>query len=98
MKHLRSKKHLHNIKQNEMIIPEGLLEEPIGNKEKKLCNPKSLKQIARDKIKLADKQLNEELTKKMINPYYFTDRNTKVSFIITLENHQINHANSKLIL
>ena len=33
-KHLRSKKHLENIKQNEMIIPEWLFREPIENKIK----------------------------------------------------------------
>ena len=32
----------------------------------------------------------------MINPYYFTDRNLKDGIIITLESHNINHANSKL--
>ena len=32
----------------------------------------------------------------MINPYYFTDRNLKAGFKITLDSHQINHANSKL--
>ena len=32
VKHLRSKKHLENIKQNEMIIPEALLQEPIEKK------------------------------------------------------------------
>ena len=34
----------------------------------------------------------------MINPHYFTDRNLKVGFNITLESHHINHANSKLII
>ena len=34
----------------------------------------------------------------MINPYYFTDRNIKVAFNITLESHHINHANSKFIV
>ena len=34
----------------------------------------------------------------MINPYYFNDRNLKLGFKITLENHQINHANSKLTI
>ena len=34
-KHLRSKNHLENVKQNEMIIPEWLLKEPIENKFKK---------------------------------------------------------------
>ena len=31
VKHLRSKKHLENEKQNEMIIPEWLFKEPIEN-------------------------------------------------------------------
>ena len=97
VKHLRSRKHLENIKQKEMIITEWLFEEPIGNKITELCNPKSLKQIARDNFKLDDKQLNKKLAKKMINPFYFTDRNTKFTFNITLESHLINHANSKLL-
>ena len=32
VKHLRSKKHLENEKQNEVIIPEWLFQEPIENK------------------------------------------------------------------
>ena len=32
VKHLRSRKHLENEKQNEMIIPELLFQEPIENK------------------------------------------------------------------
>ena len=32
VKHLRSRKHLENGKQNEMIIPELLFQEPIENK------------------------------------------------------------------
>ena len=35
-KHLRSKKRLENLKQNEMIIPEWLFKEPIENKSKKI--------------------------------------------------------------
>ena len=34
-KHLRSKTHLENIKQNEMIIPEWLFNELVENKNKK---------------------------------------------------------------
>ena len=98
MKHLRSKKHLENIKQNEMIIPEWLFREPIENKIKKIFNPKSLKQLARNNIKLDDKQLNKELAKKMINPYYFTDRNIKVGFKINLDSHNLHHTNSKLTI
>ena len=64
----------------------------------KTYNPKSLKQLARNNIKLDDKQLNKELAKKMINPYYFTDRNLKVGFKNNLDSHHINHANSKLTI
>ena len=32
----------------------------------------------------------------MIYPYHFTDRALRVGFNITLENHHINHANSKI--
>ena len=60
-----------------MIIPEWLFQEPIENKIKKLYNPKSLQQLARDNIKLDDKHSNKELAEKMPNPYYFTDRNLK---------------------
>ena len=98
IKHLRSKKHMENMKQNEMIIPEWLFQEPVENKIKKIYNPKSLKQLARNNIKKDHKQLNKELAKKMINPYYFTDRNLKVGFKINLDSHHINHDNSKLTI
>ena len=98
IQHLRSKKHLENSKQNEMIIPEWLFEEPIENKIEKIYNPQSLKQLARTNIKLDDKQLNKELARKMLNPYYFTDRNLRVGFKINLDSHHINHANSKLTI
>ena len=68
IEHLRSKKHLENIKQNEMIIPEWLFQEHDENKIKKIYNPKSLKQLTRNNIRLDDKQLIKELAKKMINP------------------------------
>ena len=54
-KHLRTKKHFENIEQNEMIIPEWLFKQeqtPIKKKIQKVYNPKTLKQIAREKIKL----------------------------------------------
>ena len=97
-KHLRSKRHLVNMKQNEMIIPDWLFQEPIENKIKKLNNLKSLKQIARDNIKLEDKHIKKELAEKMLNPYYFADRALKVGFKINLDNHHINIANSKLTI
>ena len=43
VKHLRSKKHLENLKQNEIIIPEWLFSELVENKLNKLYSPKSLK-------------------------------------------------------
>ena len=97
-KHMRSKKHIENMKQDEMIIPEWLFKEPIENKIEKIYNPKPLKQLARKNIKLDDKQLNKELAKKMINPYYFSDRNLQVAYKINLDSHHINHLNSKLTI
>ena len=73
-KHLRSKKHLENMKQNEMIIPEWFFKQekaPIKKKIQKVDNPKTFKQLAREKIKLDDR----EFAKIMINPYYFIDKN-----------------------
>ena len=63
-KHLRSKKHL----DIEMIIPDRLFQEPVENKIEKINNPKSLKQLARNEIKVDDEKLNKELARKMINP------------------------------
>ena len=37
-------------------------------KTKKIFNPKPVKQIARENIKKNDRQLNEKLAKKLINP------------------------------
>ena len=95
--HLRSKNQLENMIQNEMIIPEWFFKEdrsPIKKKIQKVYNPKTFKQLAREKIKLDDK----ELAKMMINPYYFLDENLKNGFKINLESHNISHANSILII
>ena len=97
-KHFRSKKHLENEKQNEMIIPEWLFREPIENRIKKIYNPISLKKSARNKINLDNNQLNKELAKKMINPYYFSDRRLLVAYKINLDSHHINHLNSKITI
>ena len=94
VKHLRCKKDSGNEKVVEMIIPDWLFQEPIEIKNKKIDGLKSLKQKARDFINLDDKQLNNELAEKMLNPYYFTDRNLKKGFKIYLDSHHINHANS----
>ena len=82
-KHLRSIKHSEKEKQNEMIIPEWLFKEeqaPVKKQIKKFYNPKMLKQIARKTIKIDDKELDKELSKKMINPYLFMDEKLKTSF------------------
>ena len=81
-----------------MILSEWLFQEPIENKIKKLYNPKPLRQIARDNVKLDDKELNKELAEKMLNPYYFTDRNLNLEFKVNLDSHHISHANSKLTI
>ena len=99
VKHLRSKKHIEDTKQNEMIIPEWFLKEeqtPIKKKIQKVYNPKTLKQIARENIKMNDKDLDKEIAKKVINPYYFIDENLKIDFKINLESYNINHTNSLL--
>ena len=78
-----------------MIIPDWIFKEekiPVKKKIQKVYNPKTLKQIAREKIKLDDK----ELAKIMINPYYFIDKNLKIGFKINLESHNFSHANSIL--
>ena len=75
-----------------MIIPDWLLKEersPIKKKIQKVYNPRTLKQLAREKIKLDDKKL----ATMMINPYYFIDKNLKNGLEINLESHNISHAN-----
>ena len=81
-----------------MIVPEWFFQEPFENKILKIHNFKPLKQIARDNIRLDDKQLNKELAGKMINLYHFTDKNLEVGFKINLDIHHTNHANSKLTI
>ena len=96
LKHLRSKKHLEK-KQIEMTIPEWLFKEektPNKNKIKKVYNPKTIKQLAREKIKVDDK----ELPQMMNNPYYYIDENLKIGFKSNLESHNNSHANSILTI
>ena len=78
-----------------MIIPDWFFKEkksPIKKKIQKVYNPKTLIQLAREKINLDDK----ELAKLMINPYYFIDKNLKIGFKINLESHNFSHAKSIL--
>ena len=63
---------------------------------KKGYNPTTLKQLARENNKIGDKEIEKEVAKETINPYYFTDESFKIGFKINLENHNINHAKSVL--
>ena len=95
--HLKIEKHLESIQQEDMIIPDLLFQEPNespSNMLRRINNPKPLKQIASEIIKIDDKQLRKELATKMINPSCFTDRILKAAFNITLDIHHINHINS----
>ena len=58
---LRNMKLLEIEKDDAILISEWLFEELIENKLWKLYNPKPLKQVARDKMKLDDKQLKKQL-------------------------------------
>ena len=53
-KHLRIKKHLEKEKQDRMILPEWLFQDPIENKVKKIYNPKPVRQLAGEIVKLDD--------------------------------------------
>ena len=77
-----------------MINEEWLFKEPVDNKIDNKNNPKSLKQLAREKIKLDDKKLAEN----KINPSYVTDGNLKVEFKIKLDTNKKNHGKSKLTI
>ena len=63
VKHLGSKKLLENMIQNEIITPEWLFKEeqtPIKKKIQKVHNTNLLEQIARENIKMNDKELDKK--------------------------------------
>ena len=67
-KDFRSKKHLENDKQFEIIMPKWLFKEeqaPIKNKTKKVNIRKPLKQIAWLKFKINHNKIDKELAKKL---------------------------------
>ena len=88
-KHLRSKKHL-NLQPN---IVDTLIQPTTS-----AINPKTLQELARDKIKLTNRELNKLLAEKMINPYYFKDQSFYDFLKINLDSHHINHLNSKITI
>ena len=80
-----------------MIIPEWFFKEEqphFKKKVQKVYNPKTLKQLAREKTKLDDK----ELAKMMINQYYFINENIQNGFKINFESHNFSHLNSILAI
>ena len=97
-KRLRSKKHLENEKQTKTVVPDWLFQQTFEINPRKMYNLKPLREIARDKIKLDDKQLNKELPRKMINPYFFTDKTSRIGFNNTLNSQHKIHTESKLTI
>ena len=93
-KDLKSIKLLENEKQFETIIREWLLQDLFEYEPRKIYIPKSIKQLPRENIIKYEK----ELAKKILNPYYFTDRALHVGFGINLDSCNINNAKSKLII
>ena len=93
---LKVKKQSEKLKNVDMIIPEWLIQETVKKRTKKLYDRKPLKQLERNIIQLDDNELNRELAKKMLVSYYFTDRNLKIGFNISLDSHHINHSNSNI--
>ena len=96
-KHLRSIKH----EENQFIIPNNFFKENQSLTTKintQNFNPKSLKEIAIDKLNLNNRELNKEIAKKMLNPYYFKDKYFYNFLKINLDSHHINHLNSKITI
>ena len=60
-KHLKSKKHMNKLQYNNED-QRDIINLSSNSKEDVKNNPKSLKELARDKIKLDNKELNKELT------------------------------------
>ena len=96
-KHLKSKKHMNKLsyKNDEQ---KNIVDQPSTSKEDIKNNPKSLKELARDKIILNNKDLNKEIAKKMLNPYYFKEKCFYDFLKINLDSHHINHLNSKITI
>ena len=68
-KHLKSKKHINKLSSNNED-QKDIVNKPSTSKTEIIKNsPKSLKELAKDQVKLD----NKELAKKVLNPYYFKD-------------------------
>ena len=96
-KHLKSKKHLNN-KEDQTFGLDQETEDLSNHQSTSKSNPKSLRELAGDKIKLNNRELNKLLAKKMLNPYYFKNKNLYNILKINLDSHHINHLNSKITI
>ena len=79
-----------------MNKPEWLFKEeqaPNKIKFKKLYTSKRLKQIARQNLK-KNEELDKELAKQKIDPYYFTGRDIQLGFNINFDSDNIDYATS----
>ena len=61
-------------------------------------SPKPLKRKARENVNFDYKQLDKELTIKMLNPFYFTDGALRVRFDENIDSRHNNRANSELTI
>ena len=57
-----------------------------------------MRDIARDNIKIDDKQLSKKLAQKLLNPFHFPDRALQVGFNFILESHNFNLAIFKVTI
>ena len=85
-----------------MIIPHNFFDEnqPSTSRQNsnRIYNFPRLSELARNKIKRDDKQLNKDLAKRMLNQYYFTRRESNHYYEIKLDSDHINHFSSKLTI
>ena len=68
----------------------------LKTKSKKVYNTKTLNRIAREHIKINDKEIGKELAEKLNNPYFFTKGILEIGFKINSESHNANHTISIL--
>ena len=81
--HLKSRLHL----QNFGAVPPELIQQARAIP--------TLKTLARAKVNLSNRELEREITKRMINPYYFS-KIYGPQYEVNLGHHHINHTNSKI--
>ena len=96
-KHLRSKAH----QEATMIIPTWMFveeqrpQQPQRPQQRQIQQIPSLKQLAKQQIQLPKKELDKQIAKRMLNPYYLSQR-YEPQYRTKLESHQLNHLNSSV--